>query len=128
MVSVLAAFILSIVACGGGSDPAALAKEMIKINEDYTAALKKVASKDDLIKAMKPYISSMTGLMKKVQEAMKKDPKAMKNMKDKDLEKKVQETMKNMMQAQMAENVMKYMTDPEVQKLSQEMQKVMQMK
>ncbi len=120
LVAVLGVFMLGIVACGGPSMES-FAKDMVKATDTYVEALGKVESKEDLIKAMKAYTVVMKDLKVKGKDLMKADPKAMAEFGKSETAKKMMASMMKLGPAMMNKNVMKFMADPEIQKLSKEL-------
>jgi len=127
LVVVVVVFIIGLMACGG-SNPESLANDMIKITNNYTDALKNVKTKEDLLSAMGEYSKKMGVIAEKGREMEKSNPEAMKTMKNKEIQKKIGEAMQNMIKAQMAPNVMKFMNDPDVKQATKDMQKAMMKK
>ncbi len=122
LVAILIIVILNIVACGG-SGAESFVKGMLKISDNYAIALEKVTSKEDLIKAINIYSSSMVEHLK-TGKVFKKDELS-KILTKSETVKKSAAANKKIAIAEQAENVRKYMTNPEVIKAMQDYKKSM---
>ena len=128
LVLILTVFILSFFGCNS-VDSTQITRKMIKTLNEYTIALKKVSTKEDLVKAMKTYIKVIKPVIEEMKNAIKEDPKSVgENAGNKKLQKELGDAFKNMGDSQMADNVAKFLTEPEIKLLLKDIKKIMSMK
>jgi len=120
-VIIIGVVLISYVSCGSGGNMVSIVNDMTKAIDYYVAEIKRVESKEELIKAMNKFSAIMKVASDKGKKLMKDNPNAASEIIKGNIGKKLIASMEKLVRSMMNKNITRFMSDPDVIRASKEM-------